>query len=141
MIGKSWGILRRRPIVTASNLHLPGKFECIGRWRRSAWCTKAELSGLADSKIALLPLLPYTADRRSALLAMYEKMESEIEKLTQQVAEQAEHRSRARLLMTHPGVGPVTANAIRTKLGGLATWLLPLFGVGVAGQEYSPRYS
>ena len=33
MIGKSWRILRRGPIVTASNLHLPGKFECIGRWR------------------------------------------------------------------------------------------------------------
>jgi len=31
--------------------------------------------------------LPYTADRRDALLAMYEKMESEIEKLTQQVSE------------------------------------------------------
>src|SRR5882724_940897 len=27
----------------------PGKFECIGR-RRSAWCTKAELSDRADSE-------------------------------------------------------------------------------------------
>jgi hypothetical protein len=28
MIGKSWGILRRGPIVTASNLHLSGQLSC-----------------------------------------------------------------------------------------------------------------
>jgi len=28
----------------------PDQFECIGRWRRSAWCTKAELSEPADSE-------------------------------------------------------------------------------------------
>jgi transposase len=34
-------------------------------------------------------------------------MEEEIEKLTAQVAEQAEQRSGARLLLTLPGVGPL----------------------------------
>jgi transposase len=66
---------------------------------------------------APLPLAPHTADRRNALLAMYQKMESEIENLTQQVAEQASHRSGARLLMTHPGVGPITALATDIFLG------------------------
>jgi len=42
---------------------------------------------------------------------MYRKMEEESENLTEQVASQAEKRSGARLLMTHPGVGPVTALA------------------------------
>jgi transposase len=42
---------------------------------------------------------------------MYRKMEEEIENLTEQVAEQAGQRSGAQLLMTHPGVGPVTALA------------------------------
>src|SRR5262249_45259540 len=55
--------------------------------------------------------------RRSALQAMYRHMEEEIEKLTVQVAEQAEHRSGAQLLMTHPGVGPVTALATDVFLG------------------------
>src|SRR5208337_804269 len=41
----------------------------------------------------------------------------EIENLTQQIAEQAEQRSRSRLLMTHPGVGPVTALATEVFLG------------------------
>ena len=45
------------------------------------------------------------------------QMEEEIEKLTAQVAEQVEHRSGAQLLMTHPGVGPVTALATDVFLG------------------------
>ena len=49
--------------------------------------------------------------------AQYRHMDAEIEKLTVQVAEQAEHRSGAQLLMTHPGVGPVTALATEVFLG------------------------
>src|ERR1700739_2993682 len=44
-------------------------------------------------------------------------MEEEIENLTAQVAEQAEHRPGAKLLLTHPGVGPVTALATDVFLG------------------------
>jgi len=70
-----------------------------------------------QAKIAFLPLLPHAAYRRSALQAMYKLMESEIENLTQQVAEQAGQRSGARRLMTHPGVGPITALATDVFLG------------------------
>ena len=70
-----------------------------------------------QNKIASLPLWPHTAYRRNALQAMYQKMESEIENLTQQVAEQANHRCTSRRLMTHPGVGPVTALATDVFLG------------------------
>lgn len=93
-----------------------------------------------QTKIASLPLMPHTADRRSGLQAMYQKMESEIENLTQQVAEQAVHRTGARLLMTHPGVGPVTALATDIFLGdprrfadgkALASY------VGIIPREYS----
>src|SRR5260370_9317290 len=64
-----------------------------------------------QAKIAFLPLLPHAAYRRSALQAMYKNMQSEIENLTRRVAEQAGNRCGARLLMTHPGGGPVTALA------------------------------
>ena len=93
-----------------------------------------------QAKIALLPLSPHSAYRRDALLAMYGKMESEIKKLTQRVADQAEHRLRARLLMTHPGVGPITALASEVFLGdprrfadgnALASY------VGIIPREYS----
>ena len=49
--------------------------------------------------------------------AGYRQMEEEIEKLTMQVTEQAEHRSGAQLLMKHPGVGPATALATDVFLG------------------------
>jgi transposase len=48
---------------------------------------------------------------------MYVKFETEIEKLNQRVEQQARERSGARLLMTHPGVGPITALATEVFLG------------------------
>ena len=70
--------------------------------------------------IASLSLRPHTAYRRSELQAMYAKFEEEIEKLNQRVEEQAYERPGARLLMTHPGVGPVPALATGAFLGDLA---------------------
>jgi len=70
-----------------------------------------------QAKIAFLPLLPHASYRRSVLQEMYRKMEEEIENLTQRVAEQAGQRCGARLLMTNPGVGPVTALATEVFLG------------------------
>src|ERR1700732_1562089 len=67
--------------------------------------------------IASLPLAPHTAYRRSELQAMYEKFEAEIEKLNQRVEEQAGGRPGGRLLMSHPGVGPITALATEVFLG------------------------
>jgi transposase len=70
-----------------------------------------------QAKIAFLPLPPHTSLRRSALQALYRHMDEEIEKLTRQVAEQAEHRPGTQLLMTHLGVEPVTALATAVFLG------------------------
>ena len=67
--------------------------------------------------IASLRLAPHAAYRRNELQAMYGKFETEIEKLNQRVEEQARKRVGARLLMTHPGVGPVTALATEVFLG------------------------
>jgi transposase len=73
-----------------------------------------------QNAIASLPLAPHTAYRRSALQAMYVKIGAEIEELNRQVAEQADHRSGARLLMTHPGVGAVTALVRHSTTAALA---------------------
>src|SRR5271170_5174678 len=70
-----------------------------------------------QAKIAFLPLPPHASCRRSALQAMYRSMAEEIKNLTEQVAEQAEQRGGARLLLSHPGVGPVTALATEVFLG------------------------
>jgi len=93
-----------------------------------------------QAKIAFLPLQPHASYRRSALQALYRKMEEEIENLTKQVAEQADQRTRARRLMTHPRIGPVTALATEVFLGdprrfvdgkALASY------VGIIPREYS----
>ena len=93
-----------------------------------------------QSRIASLSLAPHTAYRRSELQAMYEKFEVEIEKLNQRVEQQACQRPGARLLMTHPGVGPITALATEVFLGNPARFAdskaLASY-VGMIPREYS----
>jgi transposase len=48
---------------------------------------------------------------------MYAKFQTEIEKLNRRVEQQAGERRQGRLLMTHPGVGPITALATEMFLG------------------------
>jgi transposase len=74
-------------------------------------------SQTGQDTLASLPLAPHTADRRSALQALYAKLETEIELLNQRVEQQAGERPGALRLMTHPGVGPITALATDVFLG------------------------
>jgi hypothetical protein len=64
-----------------------------------------------QAKIAFLPLLPHASYRRSALQAMYKKMEEEIETLTQQIAEQAKQAFRGATTHDASRSGPVIALA------------------------------
>lgn len=64
-----------------------------------------------------LSLMPYAAQRREELLALLEGMEPEIAKLDGAVKREAAARPAARCLMTHPGVGPVTALAYVLIIG------------------------
>jgi transposase len=93
-----------------------------------------------QAKIAFLSLAPHASYRRSALQTMYRNMAEEIKKLTEQVAEQAEQRCGARLLLSHPGVGPVTALATEVFLGDprrLADGKALASYVGMIPREYS----
>src|SRR5882724_5099972 len=96
-------------------------------------CTKNQLQAMALShgvqkkrklwtqtgraELEQLPLLPYAAERRKKLLEELDGLETEIRELDQRVAEEAGQRAEAVLLMTHPGVGPVTALAMVLTLG------------------------
>jgi transposase len=64
-----------------------------------------------------LDLLPYAAVRRERLLGLLDGLEAEIAQLTQQVEEEVKRRPAAVKLMTHPGVGPMTALAMVVTLG------------------------
>jgi transposase len=74
-------------------------------------------SQAGQQTLAELPLAPYTAARRTQLLALREKLQAQIAKLDEQVEKEACRRPLARLLLTHPGVGPVTALATEVFLG------------------------
>jgi transposase len=64
-----------------------------------------------------LPLLRYAAERRKRLLEALDGLEAEIGELDRRVEEEARRRPEAELLMTHPGVGPVTGLAMVLTLG------------------------
>lgn len=67
--------------------------------------------------MAALALPPYTGKRRDALLRLYRQLEGEIDALDETVAACAGERPQAQRLMTHPGVGPITALATEVFLG------------------------
>ncbi len=69
------------------------------------------------AELEKLELLPYAALRRQRLLAALEQQEAEIAALNRQVEEEVKRRPAAGRLMTHPGVGPVTALAMVLTLG------------------------
>ena len=69
------------------------------------------------AELEQLPLLPYAAERRQKLLEELDGLETEIRQLDRRVAEEAGQRPEAVRLMTHPGVGPVTALAMVLTLG------------------------
>lgn len=64
-----------------------------------------------------LPLTGWTAQRRKELLALLDDLEQRVGKLDQAVNEAAKKDAVARLLQSHPGVGPITALAYSLTLG------------------------
>lgn len=64
-----------------------------------------------------LPLAAHASEQRDALLALYPQLQGPINDLDRQVEREAQQRSQARRLMTHPGVGPITALATEVFLG------------------------
>ena len=78
---------------------------------------RALWSRAGQSMLTALPLQPHAADRRSELQSLLAYLKNEIEQLNAQVETEARQRPVASRLMTHPGVGPVTALATEVFLG------------------------
>src|SRR5262249_17340776 len=70
-----------------------------------------------EALVASLPLTLHAADRRSELQALYQHLDAHIDRLDDRVKYVADARPRATLLMTHPGVGSVTALATEVFVG------------------------
>jgi transposase len=74
-------------------------------------------TAVGRAELEKLELLPYAALRRQRLLATLDQLGVEIARLHRQVEEEVQHRPAALRLLTHPGVGPVTALAMVLTLG------------------------
>jgi transposase len=70
-----------------------------------------------QAALATLSLPPHATERRNALHALYRQLDDQIGQLDARVRQEACARPPATLLMTHPGVGPVTALATEVFLG------------------------
>src|SRR6266436_2892699 len=74
-------------------------------------------SAAGQNALQALPLPPYSSQRRTELLRLYVQLQKRIQALDKEVDVQARQRPQARRLLTHPGVGAVTALATEVFLG------------------------
>jgi transposase len=82
---------------------------------------KRKLWSKAGEKVLReLPLKPWTSRRREDLFRIREMLNEQIDRLDGAVMEAAEKNEQARLLMTQPGVGPITSMAFVLTMGDVA---------------------
>ena len=81
------------------------------QWKSKLWSERgrAELEKLA--------LAPWASRRRKELLELLDRMDPNIEELTTAAQQEAKKRPEVLRLMTHPGVGPLTALAYVLIIG------------------------
>ncbi len=73
-------------------------------------CRKKQLfTQKGRRQLEALNLDPWASRRRQELLRMLDQLDASLKQFDQAVSEQAGQRAEAALLMTHPGVGPVTS--------------------------------
>jgi transposase len=83
-----------------------------GVQRRSRLWSKSGRAQLESFALAR-----WTARRRHDLLKLFDQLTPQIAELSQAVEQEAERRPEVQRLMTHPGVGPITALAFVLVLG------------------------
>ena len=83
-----------------------------GMRRRHALWNRDGQTGLAS-----LGLPPHSAHRRDELHSLYQQLDEQVDRLDERVKMTVSERPCATRLMTHPGVGPVTALATEVFLG------------------------
>ena len=81
------------------------------RWKKKLWSEQGR------AKLEKLALAPWASRRRQELLELLDRMNPTIEELTAGVEQEARKRPEVLRLMTHPGVGPLTALAYVLIIG------------------------
>ena len=80
------------------------------RCKKRLWRTERQ-------QLESFPLAPWASRRRRDLLELLDRLNPSIAELSQAIEQEVERRPEAQRLMTHPGVGPVTALAFVLIIG------------------------
>ena len=89
------------------------------RWKKKLFSEKGR------ALLEKLSLAPWASRRRKELLELLDQLDPKIEELTAAVEQEAKKRPEVLLLMTHPGVGPITGLALRSRhwdAGSVSLW-------------------
>ena len=81
------------------------------RRQKGLWTEKGR------QQLESLSLMPWTTRRRQELLELLDQLDPNIDELSQAIKQEAEGMPEVKLLMTHPGVGPITALAFVLVIG------------------------
>ena len=81
------------------------------RRKKGLWTEKGR------QQLESLSLMPWTTRRRQELLELLDRLDPNIDELSQAIQQEAEQVPEVKLLMTHPGVGPITALAFVLVVG------------------------
>jgi transposase len=81
------------------------------RWKKKLWSEQGR------AMLEKLALAPWASRRRKELLELLDRLNPPIEELTAAVEQEARKRPEVLRLMTHPGVGPLTALAYVLIIG------------------------
>jgi len=73
------------------------------RGKKGLWSKKGR------ARLESFPLAPWMSRRRQELLELLDRLNPMIDELSKAIEQEAEGRPEVQLLMTHPGVGPITA--------------------------------
>ena len=81
------------------------------RRKKGLWSKKGR------ARLESLSLAPWASRRRHELLELLDRLNPMIDELSKAIEQEAERRPEVQLLMTHPGVGPITALAFVLTIG------------------------
>jgi len=81
------------------------------RRKKGLWSKKGR------ARLESFSLAPWASRRRQELLELLDRLRPMIDELSKAIEQEAEQRTEVRLLMTHPGVGSITALAFVLIIG------------------------
>jgi transposase len=76
------------------------------RRKKGLWAEKGQ-------QLEALSFMPWTTRRRQESLELLDQLDPNTDELSQAIKQEAEQVPEVKLLMSHPGVGPITALCFR----------------------------